>query len=258
MSSVLDSIIVGVREDLEIRKKMLSQNKLQQLASQAPAALPVNFRQDTLSVISEIKRKSPAKGDIAEIASPETLAQDYLAGGATAISVLTENRRFNGSLADFTAVRKAVKIPMLRKDFIVDEYQIFESKFYGADIILLIVAALDAIQLRDYLILANELGITSLVETHTAAEVDIALSLNAKIVGVNNRDLRTLAVDLSQYQKLAKMIPDETIKIAESGIFTIAQAQQLRDCGADAILVGEALVRHANPKQAVADFRALS
>lgn len=258
MTTVLDSLISGVKEDLEIRKKMLSLSKIQQLVEKTPAAIPVSFRQEKLSVISEIKRNSPAKGHIAEITNPKSLAQKYVSGGANAISVLTENRRFNGSLADFAAVRKTVNIPILRKDFIVDEYQIFESRFYGADIILLIVAALDSIQLSDYLSLTAELEMTSLVETHTEAEVETALSLDAKIIGVNNRNLKTLEVDLSQYQKLAALIPEEIIKVAESGIFTLTQAQQMRDYGADAILVGEALVRHPNPQQAVADFRAVT
>ena len=254
--SVLDDINAGVLADLEIRRSRVPLAEVERRALEAlPALSPMPaFRSAGLSVIAEVKRSSPSKGALADIPDPSALARSYEAGGAAAISVLTEQRRFGGSLADLDAVRSSVRVPVLRKDFMLDEYQFFEARAHGADLVLLIVASLDDGQLARFHRLAGELGMTALVETHTAEEVDRALALGAELVGVNNRNLKTLDVDLATFAPLADRIGDKAIKVAESGILGVADAARVADEGADAILVGEALVRHGDPRTAVGDF----
>ena len=256
--SVLDDIIDGVRLDLEERKATRSLASLkQQAASVAPALDPMpRFRAPELAVISEVKRRSPSKGHLAEITDPAQLAASYAAGGAAAISVLTEQRRFNGTLADLDAVRAAVDIPVLRKDFMVEEYQFYEARAHGADLVLLIVAALDDSDLAGFLDLTRELGMTALVETHTAEEVDRALAVGAELIGVNNRNLKTLDVDIDTFGGLADQIGERAVKVAESGIAGTDDVAQVAAQGADVILVGEALVKHGDPTTAIRDFMA--
>ena len=213
-----------------------------------------SLQSSKLSVIAEVKRSSPSKGALAEILDPADLAISYQAGGATAVSVLTESRKFGGSLADLAAVRSAVNIPILRKDFMVDEYQIFEARAYGADIILLIVAALSDLQLSEYFALAKSLGMQVLVETHTLDEVERALLLDPEIIGVNARDLTTLKIDLDAFDRLAKAIPHGIVKVAESGISSLQDVISYRNSGAEAILVGEALVKDGDPAQMIQNF----
>ncbi|MFC0580921.1 indole-3-glycerol phosphate synthase TrpC [Micrococcoides hystricis] len=263
MSTVLDEINAGVREDMQARINSISRTRIQELAAAAPPALNaldalVGGRQDPTGtkIIAEVKRSSPSKGKLADIPEPAKLAADYEAGGASVISCLTEQRRFNGSLADFDAVRAAVNIPLLRKDFTVDEYMIYEARAHGADLILLIVAALDEAQLRDYLALTHELGMQALVETHTPDEIERAVAVDAKLMGINVRNLKTLDVDVSHYATLAALLPENVIRIAESGVEGVEQIQEYASHGADAILVGEALVKHGSPAEAVRDFRA--
>ncbi|MDO5065749.1 MAG: indole-3-glycerol phosphate synthase TrpC [Propionibacteriaceae bacterium] len=256
--SVLDQIIAGVREDLAARQAALPLAEVEAAARAAAPARPVRLRGESLRVIAEVKRRSPSKGDLAAIPDPAQLAVAYEAGGAAAISVLTERRRFNGSLADLDAVRASVATPLLRKDFMVEPYQFFEARAHGADLVLLIVAALDDAQLRDFLALSEELGMTALVETHTASEIERAVAVGAEVIGVNNRNLKTLEVDLAQFGRLASLIPQGCIKVAESGIFTPDEARRVRAEGADAILVGEALVKHGDPAAAVTGFSAIN
>jgi indole-3-glycerol phosphate synthase len=258
--TVLDEIIAGVVEDLEVRRAERPLDDLIAQVASLPAALdPLPaLRAPGLSVIAEVKRSSPSKGDLAEIADPGGLATEYAAGGAAAISVLTERRRFGGSLADLAAVRARVATPLLRKDFVVSDYQLWEGRAAGADLALLIVAALSQAQLRRFLALAAELGITPLVETHTAEEVGRALDAGAGLIGINNRDLKTLEVDLNHFQELSERIGPEAVKVAESGILSIEDAARMRDAGADAVLVGELLVRSGDPRAAVAALRALA
>lgn len=258
--TVLDEIIAGVVEDLEIRRAHRPLEELIALvATMAPALDPLPaLRAPGLSVIAEVKRASPSKGALAPIQDPAALAAEYAAGGATAISVLTEGRRFGGSLADLAAVRTAVATPLLRKDFVVTDYQLWEGRAAGADLALLIVAALTQSQLTGFLELAAELGLTCLVETHTADEVRRAVDAGATLIGVNNRDLKTLEVDLSHFQELAELIDDRAVKVAESGILSIDDAVRMRNAGADAVLVGELLVRHGDPRAAVAALRAVA
>ena len=263
--TVLDSIIEGVIEDMDARKANTPLARMQQLAaSAAPAqdayAALVGGRQNPtgVNIIAEVKRSSPSAGPLAQIDSPQDLAAQYEAGGAAAISVLTEQRRFHGSLEDFDAVRARVKISLLRKDFTVDEYQIYEARAHGADLVLLIVAALDDAQLRDYLALTHELGMNALVETHTVEEIERAAALDPRIVGINVRNLKTLEVDTSHYGNLAEQLPENVVRVAESGVKVASDVAMYASQGADAVLVGEALVKHGEPKQAIVDFRQAS
>lgn len=255
---VLDEIVAGVREDLAERRARRSLDDLvSAVASMAPTRDPMPaFRGPGLAVIAEVKRSSPSKGALAEIPDPAALAGDYAAGGASAISVLTERRRFGGSLHDLVAVRSAVDVPVLRKDFIVTEYQVWEARAAGADLALLIVASLSDAELAHLMAVASELGLTALIEAHTDDEVRRALDAGAELLGVNNRNLQTLEVDLHQFERLVGLIPDGVVKVAESGIGTVADVRVVAEAGADVILVGEALVKHGDPKQAVADFKA--
>ena len=249
--SVLDAIIEGVREDLARRRKPLSQ--IHEQMSQAPIALDAYgaLLGEQMKVIAEVKRSSPSKGKLSTIADPASLAEQYQEAGASVISVLTEERRFKGSLADLAAVRARVTIPILRKDFMVDEYQFFEARAYGADVVLLIVAALSKSQLRDFYDVATELGMASLIEVHTADELERALEISPKIVGVNSRNLKTLEVSQEAFADLIPRIPPALIRVAESGIASRADVEFAQNAGANAILVGEALVTSGDPKLAM-------
>ncbi len=251
---MLDDIVAGVRQDLAVRMAAVPLAAVEAAALSATAALdPMpGFRAAALAVISEVKRKSPSKGDLAAITDPAALAAKYADGGASAISVLTEGRRFNGTLADLDAVRARVQVPVLRKDFMVEDYQFFEARAHGADMVLLIVASLTDAELARFHHLAHELGMTPLVETHTAQEVDRALAIGAELIGVNNRNLKTLEVDLATFGGLSSRIGSSAVKVAESGILTPADAARVASEGADVVLVGEALVRHGDPRGAVA------
>ena len=249
--SVLDSIIEGVREDLAKRRKSLGQ--LHDEMSQAPAPLDAHpvLKGDVMKVIAEVKRSSPSKGSLSSITDPAALAEPYQIAGASVISVLTEERRFKGSLADLTAVRSRVSIPILRKDFMVDEYQFFEARAHGADMVLLIVAALAKSQLRDFYDLATDLGMAVLIEVHTADELERAMEISPRIIGVNSRNLKTLEVNPSAFAELIPRIPNEVIRVAESGISRRADVEFAQSQGADAILVGEALVTSADANLAM-------
>ena len=252
--SVLDSIIEGVREDLAARRKPLAQLQ-EAMDVAAPARDPLKtLLSNELSVIAEVKRSSPSKGALATIADPASLAEQYENAGASVISVLTESRRFGGSLADLDAVRSRVNIPVLRKDFMVDEYQFFEARAHGADVVLLIVAALSKSQLTDFHQLAEGLGMRALVEVHTHDELERALEISPRIVGINSRNLKTLDVDAKAFAELLPLIPTDVVRVAESGISTRAEVEFAQNNGATAILVGEALVRAANPELAMREL----
>lgn len=245
--TVLDGIIAGVRADLADRRLSLSAiHDMVEAASPVRDALAV-LRRTGISVIAEVKRSSPSKGELAEIADPAALAEIYAAAGASVVSVLTEKRRFGGALEDLVAVRNAITIPVLRKDFMVDEYQFYEARAYGADMVLLIVAALSANQLRDFAALTQSLGMQALVEVHTEEELAQAIEITPDIVGVNARNLKTLKVDQSVFSALIPLIPDNVLRVAESGISTRTDVEFAVENGADAILVGEALVRGGDP-----------
>jgi len=249
--SVLASIIEGVREDLAARR--LPMGQLQEALETAPAVrdcLP-HLMSSEMSVIAEVKRSSPSKGALASIGDPAGLAATYEEAGAQVVSVLTEQRRFGGSLADLDAVRKAIVLPILRKDFMIDEYQFYEARAHGADVVLLIVAALSKNQLEDYFHLSTELGMRSLIEVHTNDELERALDISPEIIGVNSRNLKTLEVDSRAFAELIPQIPSSIARVAESGISTREDVVFAQECGATAILVGEALVRSESPSVAI-------
>jgi indole-3-glycerol phosphate synthase len=256
--SVLDDIVAGVRDDLAGRQAALPEADLRAAAAEAtPARDPMPaFRAPGLSVIAEVKRRSPSKGDLADIPDPAALAQAYAAGGADAISVLTEQRRFGGSLDDLRAVRAAVETPLLRKDFVVSTYQLLEARAAGADLVLLIVAALDDGTLARLHDEARDLGLTVLVEVHDEAEIARALAVGAELVGVNARNLKTLEVDPGTFGRLVGLLPAHVVKVAESGIGGPGDAARHAAEGAEVVLVGEALVRDGDPTAAVAAMRA--
>ena len=251
--SMLDDIVAGVRLDLARRQEQTSVADLRAaLADVAPALDPMPaLRSAGSSVIAEVKRRSPSKGDLAAICDPAALAVQYAAGGAAAISVLTEERRFGGSLADLRAVRAAVDVPVLRKDFVVTDYQLVEARAAGADLVLLIVAALEGDLLARLHDSARELGLSVLVEVHDEAEAERAVELGAELVGVNARNLKTLAVDDSTFGRLAPLVPDDRVKVAESGVTGPGDVKRFVIEGARAVLVGEALVRDGDPRRAV-------
>ena len=243
--SVLDAIVARKREDLpaEVAARPLAELR-RAVESIAPAPdFALALRGPDVRVIAEIKRASPSKGVLAESVHPAELGRRYTAGGADAISVLTEVHRFNGSLDDLAAVRAAVDLPLLRKDFLFDPYHLYQARAVGASAALLIVAMLEQGALRDLTALAYELGLTPLVEVHAEAEVERALAAGARVVGVNNRNLHTFDVDLAVTERLRPLLPKETTVVGESGVFGAAEVARLRAAGVDAILVGEALMR---------------
>jgi indole-3-glycerol phosphate synthase len=254
--SVLDDIVRGVREDLAERESALPLDAVKDLAAKAPAPRDAiaALSGEGVAVIAEVKRSSPSAGDLAAIGDPAALAKEYAAGGASVISVLTEKRRFNGSLADLDAVRAEVEIPVLRKDFIVTPYQVWEARAHGADLVLLIVAALEQqvlVSLRERI---ESLGMTALVEVHDETEAIRALDAGARVIGVNNRNLRTLQVDRETFLQVAPVIPSSVLRVAESGIRGPHDLLAAAAAGADAVLVGEGLVKADVPRQAVADL----
>lgn len=253
MASVLDDILVKVHIDLEGRKAIRSLAQLQKDVERAasPREILPTFKGRDVCVIAEIKRRSPSKGDLATIVSPDALATMYADGGAHAISVLTEPHFFSGSIDDLISVRKAVETPILRKDFIVSSYQLFESRLIGADLVLLIVAALEQKALECLIDRSHSLGLTPIVEVHDKGEVSRAIDAGAQVIGVNNRNLKTLEVNQHQFLELADLIPSSIVKIAESGIKTAQDLRMYAQAGADAVLVGEALVTNEDPRKLV-------
>lgn len=242
---MLDQLLAGALEDARARRELRGRSTVEaDAAARAPAidALEALAPSDHIKVIAEIKRASPSRGDLAEIPEPQALAAQYEAGGASAVSVLTEGRRFKGSLDDLEAVRKAVNLPVLRKDFIGEEYQILEARAAGADLILLIVAALSQADLQRLYQFTRDLGMTPLVETHSEEEVARAVDLGAQLIGVNARNLRTFELDRDLFGRVADQIPAGVIRVAESAVLDVDDVTRYREAGADVVLVGEALV----------------
>ncbi|MFO7192617.1 MAG: indole-3-glycerol phosphate synthase TrpC [Thermocrispum agreste] len=251
--SVLEDIIAGVRADLAEREAALPLEELKKRAAKAPEPRDAMaaLKEPGIGVIAEVKRRSPSKGKLADIPDPAALAADYAAAGARAVSVLTERRRFGGSLADLAAVRAAVDVPVLCKDFIVSPYQVHEARLHGADIVLLIVAALEQNALVSLLDRVESLGMTALVEVHNAEECDRALEAGAELIGVNARNLHTLEVDREVFARLAPGLPPNVLKVAESGVRGPGDLMTYAGHGADAVLVGEGLVTSEDPKAAL-------
>jgi indole-3-glycerol phosphate synthase len=256
VGTVLDEIIAGVREDIASRQAAIPFDDIKKAALGARPALDglAALRAPGVGVVAEVKRRSPSAGALARITDPSHLAREYEAGGARMISVLTEQRRFDGSLSDLDAVRAAVRIPVLRKDFIVCSYQVHEARAHGADVVLLIVAALDQNALIGLRERVESLGMTALVEVHTEDEASRALDAGAQVIGVNARDLRTLEVDRSAFERIAPGLPSGVLKIAESGVRGPLDLIEYAAAGADAVLVGEGLVTTADPRHAVAEL----
>jgi indole-3-glycerol phosphate synthase len=254
--SVLDDILDGVRADLAARQEAAPLSRLKEAAARAPTPCDVMgaLGGDEVAVIAEVKRASPSKGALAAIADPAALAADYEAGGAKVISVLTESRRFGGSLDDLAAVRDTVRIPVLRKDFVLTAYQLWEARAYGADLVLLIVAALEQNALISLVERAESIGLVPLVEVHTEDELGRAIDAGATVIGVNARNLATLEVDRAVFPRLAPHIPPGVLKIAESGVRGPHDLLAYAAAGADAVLVGESLVTGKDPRSAVADL----
>jgi indole-3-glycerol phosphate synthase len=254
--SVLDELLAGVREDLAARQARVSMDELKERASHQPAARDglAALRQPGIAVVAEVKRASPSRGRLADIADPAALAEQYEAGGASVISVLTEGRRFGGSLDDLDAVRARVDVPVLRKDFVVSSYQVWEARAHGADLVLLIVAALEQEALVSLVERTESLGMTPLVEVHDELETERALLAGAKVVGVNARDLKTLQVDRGVFARLAPMLPAGVVKVAESGVRGPHDLLAYAHDGADAVLVGEGVVTGGDPRSAVAEL----
>lgn len=257
---MLADLVAGALEDARERRAAISLVDVEAAATARPPALDVMSAlapADRVKIIAEVKRASPSRGPLADIPDPAALAASYETGGASAISVLTEGRRFGGSLADLEEVRATVSVPVLRKDFIADPYQVFEARAAGADLVLLIVAALEQPTMQQLFNLIGELGMTALVETHSAEEVERALDLGASVVGVNARNLSTFGLDRDLFGTLAGSIPSGVIRVAESAVKTSADVAHYRAAGADVVLVGEALVTNGNPIATLQEFRAV-
>lgn len=257
---MLTELVAGALEDASDRRSAVPLAYVEAAATSRPAALDVLSAlapDSRVKIIAEVKRASPSRGVLAEIPDPAILASSYETGGASAISVLTERRRFGGSLSDLEQVKAAVSIPVLRKDFIADPYQVFEARAAGADLVLLIVAALEQGKLQELYDLIGELGMTALVETHSAEEVSRALDVGASVVGVNARNLSTFGLDRDLFGSLADSIPSGVIRVAESAVKTPADVAHYRAAGADVVLVGEALVTTGDPVSAIQEFRAV-
>ena len=253
-NSALSEIIEGVLED--VNNRLVPISILEKQLDQAPVLRDAYsaLSKKGLSLIAEVKRSSPSKGALATISNPVELANSYQAGGAEIISILTEQRRFKGSISDLVSVRSAVSIPVLRKDFIVTEFQVYESRIIGSDLLLLIVAGLSKSQLKDYFQLATGLGMQVLVEVHDLSEVELALEIDSKIIGVNCRNLKTLEIDKTAFDLILPRLPENVLKVAESGISTRDEVEKIESLGADAILVGETLVKSGNPVHTIKEL----
>ena len=254
---MLDGLVAGARDDAASRESLVSWEKISERAKQAPPVKPFGkntVADNTVGVIAEVKRASPSKGPLADIPDPVSLAKEYEAGGAVAISVLTEQRQFLGSLDDLEAISQAVSIPVLRKDFITTDYQVVEARAFGADVILLIMACLSDDEAAHLLALARSWGMAVLVEAHTLEETQRAMALGADIIGINARDLTTFELDRELFGRLSPLLPANVLKVAESAVASVEDVRHYRSGGADCVLVGETLVTGGSPSERVKEF----
>ncbi len=243
---ILDTIIAHKQKELQIEQEQVPLGTLESKLANLPPAK--DFRSaiaqpGNINLIAEVKKKSPSKGIIREDFEPMQIAETYAENGAAAISVLTDVHFFDGNLEYLSLIRQSVEVPLLRKDFMIDPYHIYQARVAGADAILLIVAVLTPEQLREFMDIAASLSLAFLVEVHTEAELEIALDVGAEIIGINNRDLRTFHTDLATTFRLRESIPAGKVVVSESGIYTRADVESLRETGVNAILVGESLMR---------------
>ena len=247
MDTILDKIIAHKRIELEETKRAHPLEKIKEKLNDVGRADVTFFNalsnKRRVNIIAEVKKGSPSKGIICHDFDPIRIAKDYEDAGASAISVLTDEHFFYGKLDYLCDIRRAVRLPLLRKDFIIDEYQIYEARSAGADAILLIAAVLDGDTMREFLKIAHKLGMDVLVEVHNKEELDKALTTDARIIGINNRNLKDFSIDLNITKKLAKYIPNEKVKVSESGINTREDIDFLLECGVNTFLIGESLVR---------------
>lgn len=252
---LLSRLVVEARQDLQRRRALIAQDLFElAVASYTPKDFTAALRARGLAVIAEMKQRTPTMGVLTEDYRPADLAHAYTDGGAAAISVLTHMAGFGGRPEHIQAARAASSLPILRKDFVTDPFEIAEARAAGADAVLLIVSALDRTHLAELLAVARSRGLAAVVEVHDEAETLVALDAGAQVVGINHRDLRTFAVDLALTERLRKLIPPTAVVIAESGIRTPADARRVYEAGADAILVGEALMRAADPAQQIREL----
>lgn len=256
----LENILLRTRERISGEKKLNTLSDVRRAAESVPAP-KVSFQKvlsaDCLSIIAEVKQASPSKGQLVEDFPYLEIAKEYESAGADAISCLTEPFYFKGKDSFLEEIARSVSIPVLRKDFVIDEYMIYQARALGASALLLIVRILSDEELADYLALTSELGLSALVECHNASEVERALKAGAEIVGINNRDLDTFNVDIMNTVRLAPMIPDGIVKVAESGIRTREDISMIRKAGLDAFLIGESFMRSADRKALIEDFKSL-
>jgi len=256
--NILQEIVVRTKERVEAQKKLLPMDKVMEIAcSNIKSDFPFEkaLNSNDIAFICEIKKASPSKGIIAENFPYLDIAKDYKEAGAAAISVLTEPYYFKGDDRYLNEIATNVSIPLLRKDFIVDSYMIYEAKNLGASAVLFICAALNVDILKEYIDIAHSLGLSALVETHKEEEVDMALTAGAKIIGVNNRNLETFEIDMTLSERLKKMVPNDKIFVSESGITSPEDIAKLRELGVDAVLIGESIMRSSDKKSAIAHMR---
>ncbi len=254
---MLDGLVAGAREDAAAREAVIPFDLIAKRAVAAPPVKPFGkhtVNKNGVGVIAEVKRASPSKGPLADIPDPVALATEYESGGAVAISVLTEERQFLGSLADLQAVSQAVSIPVLRKDFITTDYQVVEARANGADIVLLIMACLTDDEATRLLALARSWNMAVLVEAHTRDETERAVALGADIIGINARNLATFELDRDLFGRLSALIPANVLKVAESAVASVDDVRHYRTGGADCVLVGETLVTGGSPRDRVKEF----
>jgi len=259
---ILDDIVAHKRQELARRRREMPRAELERRS--ATRQRPRDFARALtppaggVRLLAEVKKASPSRGVLTECFDPLALAEVYAANGAAALSVLTDEKYFQGSLEFLAAIRDRVSVPILRKDFTLDEYHVWEARAAGADAVLLIAAILEAAQLRDLLQAATALGLATLVEAHTASEIDVALSAGARIVGINNRDLKTFETRIETSLELLPLIPAGRVAVSESGFFTADQVRAVVAAGAHAVLVGEALVRAPDARARAAKVRELA
>lgn len=256
---ILDDITAATRIRLEKALKLMPSEEIRRQAENMPTDNKYSFKaalkKDGLSFICEIKKGSPSKGIISEDFPYLSIAKKYQEMGADAISVLTEPDYFKGSNKYLEEIHGIVKTPLLRKDFVIDEYMIYKAKVIGASAVLLICSILEKSQLREYLEIAHSLGLSALVETHNEYEIETALTAGAQIIGVNNRDLKTFNVNPETSERLRKYVPEDKVFVAESGMHTAEDIQRMKNIKADAVLIGEAFMRSSNPSELLANFK---
>jgi indole-3-glycerol phosphate synthase len=261
--SILRKILEAKKEELMERKRKMPLSVLQMQFAEAPEIRPFAavLKRETgepIRLIAELKKASPSKGVFRSDFNAEKILLAYEQSPASALSILTDEKFFLGSLDNLALARRATTKPLLRKDFIIDPYQIYEAKVYGANAVLLIVAALDDVKLKELLSLAGKLGMDALIEVHTETELEKAINAGAKLIGINNRNLQTFEVDLGTTLRLRKLIPNSCVVVSESGIESREHVKALEDAGVDAILVGEALIRSDDPKAKAKELLGMS